>query len=72
MAEESQPKPKDPKAHKMYDIEGESIKSNHRSCPKCGPGTFLANHKDRKTCGRCGYTEFASKEKKEDAPKKEE
>ena len=25
-------------------------------CPKCGPGVFLAVHKDRKTCGACGYS----------------
>ncbi|MAM36422.1 MAG: 30S ribosomal protein S27ae [Candidatus Poseidoniales archaeon] len=24
--------------------------------PGCGPGVFLAIHKDRKSCGRCGYT----------------
>ena len=27
-------------------------------CAKCGPGVFLAIHKDRKNCGKCGYTEF--------------
>lgn len=26
-------------------------------CPICGPGVFLAAHKDRKSCGRCGHTE---------------
>ncbi len=26
-------------------------------CPKCGPGVHLARHKDRLSCGRCGYTE---------------
>ena len=25
--------------------------------PRCGPGIFLALHKDRKSCGRCGHTE---------------
>ena len=29
-----------------------------RFCPRCGPGVFLAEHEDRWTCGRCGYTEF--------------
>ncbi|MBN2477756.1 30S ribosomal protein S27ae [Candidatus Micrarchaeota archaeon] len=28
-----------------------------RSCPKCGPGVKLAEHKDRFSCGRCGYYE---------------
>jgi small subunit ribosomal protein S27Ae len=27
-------------------------------CPKCGSGTHLAEHKNRRTCGRCGYTEM--------------
>lgn len=27
-------------------------------CPKCGPGIFMATHKDRVSCGKCGHTEF--------------
>lgn len=30
-------------------------------CPKCGPGIFLAQHKDRQNCGSCGYTVFVTK-----------
>lgn len=26
------------------------------SCPECGPGVFLAHHNNRKSCGRCGFT----------------
>ena len=26
-------------------------------CPKCGPGVRLADHKNRRSCGRCGYFE---------------
>jgi small subunit ribosomal protein S27Ae len=29
-----------------------------RSCPRCGTGVLLAEHKDRSACGKCGYTEF--------------
>ncbi|MDD5254270.1 MAG: 30S ribosomal protein S27ae [Candidatus Nanoarchaeia archaeon] len=32
-----------------------------RFCPKCGPGYFLAEHKDRLYCGNCHYTEFSKK-----------
>ena len=32
------------------------------SCPKCGPGVFLAKHKDRTSCGKCGYTVMAKKQ----------
>jgi len=28
-----------------------------KSCPKCGPGIRLADHKDRRACGKCGYFE---------------
>jgi len=26
-------------------------------CPKCGAGIHLAEHKDRRSCGKCGYFE---------------
>jgi len=29
----------------------------HKYCPKCGPGVRLAEHKDRRSCGKCGYFE---------------
>jgi len=35
----------------------ESGKPKNRSCPKCGNGVFLAEHKDRRVCGRCRYVE---------------
>lgn len=28
-----------------------------RNCPKCGAGVKLAEHKNRRSCGRCGYFE---------------
>jgi ribosomal protein S27AE len=27
-----------------------------KQCPKCG--SRLADHKNRRSCGKCGYTEF--------------
>ncbi|HEV8289427.1 MAG TPA: hypothetical protein VGQ00_00540 [Candidatus Norongarragalinales archaeon] len=33
----------------------------HRSCPRDGPGFWLAEHANRFTCGRCGYTEMKQK-----------
>ena len=42
----------------FYKIEGESAKKMRKSCPKCGAGVFLAEHKDRYSCGKCGYTEW--------------
>ncbi len=33
-----------------------------KNCPKCGPGFRLADHKNRRTCGKCGYMETKSVE----------
>ncbi len=30
-------------------------------CPRCGPGTILAQHKDRMSCGKCKYSEISKK-----------
>ncbi len=48
---------------KLYNVNGSTLERKNRSCPKCGEGTFLAQHQDRMTCGHCGYTEFIKKEK---------
>ncbi|MGM5483980.1 MAG: 30S ribosomal protein S27ae [Nanobdellota archaeon] len=40
-----------------YKVEGDKLTRNNDFCPKCGPGFFLANHKDRKVCGKCGYVQ---------------
>jgi len=42
---------------KKYKIESQKIESA-RSCPRCGPGIFLAKGKGRLYCGKCHYTEF--------------
>jgi small subunit ribosomal protein S27Ae len=28
-----------------------------KSCPRCGAGVRLAEHKNRNSCGKCGYFE---------------
>lgn len=53
------------KKFKHYTVEGEDAK-RAKSCPRCGPGIFLAKHKDRVYCGKCHYTEFSGSEKKEE------
>ena len=45
------------KIHTIYEVSAESATRKNKSCPKCGPGTFMANHKDRSSCGKCGYME---------------
>ncbi len=44
-------KPKAKKEKKPYKYKA------GRSCPKCGDGVKLAEHKNRVSCGRCGYYE---------------
>jgi small subunit ribosomal protein S27Ae len=45
------------KKWKSYDVSGGALKRKNRFCPKCGTGVFMATHKDRITCGACGYME---------------
>ncbi|MBU0496516.1 MAG: 30S ribosomal protein S27ae [Candidatus Thermoplasmatota archaeon] len=49
------------KKREMYTISGDKLERKRRSCPKCGDGVFLAEHADRVSCGKCGYTEFKTK-----------
>jgi small subunit ribosomal protein S27Ae len=46
---------------RFYKVEDNRLGRDRQSCPKCGPGVFLARHANRVSCGRCGYTEFAKK-----------
>ena len=41
----------------LYTAKGEQLTRTHKFCPKCGSGTFLAEHADRRSCGKCGYSE---------------
>jgi small subunit ribosomal protein S27Ae len=49
------------KKWESYEIQGDKVVRKLKSCPKCGDGVHLAQHKDRASCGKCGYTEFAKK-----------
>lgn len=48
------------KKYSKYSIEGDKV-ARKKTCPKCGPGIFLADHKTRLHCGKCGYVEMNSK-----------
>lgn len=37
---------------------GPRVFKKKKPCPKCGPGAGLAEHANRFTCGKCGYTEM--------------
>ena len=62
-------KEKKPKAKKNvrkvwenYTVSGEKLERKNKFCPKCGAPVFLAEHKDRLTCGKCKYVEFKKKD----------
>lgn len=49
MADEKKPPAKAKKTFKAY--------QPGRPCPKCGSGIRLAEHANRRACGKCGYFE---------------
>jgi small subunit ribosomal protein S27Ae len=46
------------KASELYDLSDDKAHRKRQNCPRCGEGVFLAEHKDRLSCGKCGYTQF--------------
>ena len=44
--------------YKFYEVKGGTVNRLKKECPRCGHGVFLGEHKDRLTCGKCGYTSF--------------
>lgn len=45
------------KKWEKYEVSPEGLKRK-KYCPRCGPGIFLAEHKNRWTCGACKYSEI--------------
>jgi ubiquitin-small subunit ribosomal protein S27Ae len=54
-------KRKESPIYKFYQVKGEKVERLRKECPRCGRGVFLGEHKDRLTCGKCGYTSFKKK-----------
>ncbi len=46
------------KVWEKYEVRGDDVSKKNSFCPRCGPGTFLSRQKNRKYCGKCGYTDF--------------
>ena len=40
----------------LYKIDGDKIERLRTQCPECGIGVFMAEHKNRRHCGKCGHT----------------
>lgn len=54
------------KPHKFYSKGKDGkLERKRRPCPRCGEGTFMAEHADRFHCGSCGFTEFKQAKKEE-------
>ena len=43
---------------RMYEVKDGKVSRKGQTCPRCGDGVFMAAHKDRAACGKCGYTEY--------------
>lgn len=54
----SKSKHKNVQIWKKYKLDGNKIVLEGKFCPRCGPAIFLAQHKDRISCGKCGYAEI--------------
>jgi small subunit ribosomal protein S27Ae len=57
-------RPKSKKKHtkikvwKFYKVEAGKVTRKNEHCPRCGEGTFLASYKNRKYCGKCGWSQI--------------
>jgi small subunit ribosomal protein S27Ae len=52
------------KPTKQWEIlkpEGDQLKREKKLCPRCGAGTYMAEHEDRYYCGNCHFTEWKKK-----------
>jgi len=58
MAKKKKKEKKAMQVGKLYQASGSKVERKNKFCTKCGAGVFLAKHKDRETCGKCGFTEF--------------
>lgn len=56
-------KPRSKSKHKKVQIwtKYKDGKTTGTFCPRCGPGHFLAKHKNRETCGKCHYSKITLK-----------
>lgn len=55
--EKSKGAKKSQKISAVYDVSGDKLTRKNKTCPKCGAGVFLAEHNDRRSCGKCNYSE---------------
>ena len=44
--------------YKFFPVKSGAVARLRKECPRCGRGVYLGEHKDRLTCGKCGYTSY--------------
>jgi ubiquitin-small subunit ribosomal protein S27Ae len=49
---------KESPVYKFFPVKQGKMDRLRKECPRCGRGVYLGEHKDRLTCGKCGYTSF--------------
>ena len=54
-------KHKPTKQWEIIKVENGKIKRLRKTCPRCGPGVYMAEHEDRYYCGKCHLTEWKKK-----------
>lgn len=60
--ERKQAKPKaNVQVWKLYKVNESSLDRLRKECPRCGKGFFMAEHRERQSCGHCGFTTFRNK-----------
>ena len=47
-----------PNVYSYYKVDGDKATKTRKICSRCGKGVFMSEHKNRRTCGKCGLTEF--------------
>lgn len=55
-------KSKPSKKWESYKVSDNKASIVKKICVKCGNGVFMAEHKNRFSCGKCGYTIFKDKQ----------
>jgi len=56
-------KKKEKGIHSLYEVEADKVTRLRPVCERCGPGYFMADHRERYTCGHCGFTRYKRAEK---------
>ncbi|MDP3065783.1 MAG: 30S ribosomal protein S27ae [Methanobacteriaceae archaeon] len=49
------------KKYQLYEVKDNKLTRKNPECVRCSHGVFMADHGDRYTCGKCGYTQWKNK-----------